>query len=284
MMNRLASIPFVALLWREVLENRTLFIWAPVMLALVLFVFATWLISMAPNDQVSISIQYLSEIFDGLSPLEIAPILMILAVPFMVILYVCALIYLLGALYQDRKDLSVLFWQSMPISNATTVLSKVVTVAAVAPFFSVTVLLVFYTLALLCLTLLGVAYEVQVAGLGYLFLAALTSLILVYLSAFTATLWLMPTVGWLLLFSAFARRAPFLWAAGVFILIGFLEDFLFGSQYLANWVESRANPNQYLIYNFSDVTERMFSYNMLFGVLVGSILLLGAIFMRRFID
>ena len=275
---------FAALLRREVLENRTLFIWAPAFGALILFVFAAWLISRAPENELSMGIEYLSVAFEGLSPLEMAPILMIPAVPFMVILYFCALIYLLGALYQDRKDLSVLFWQSMPVSNAATVFSKVVTIAVVAPLFTVAVLLVLYVLGVVALTLVGLGYQVQVAGLGYLLLAALVSLALVYLSAIITTLWLLPTVGWLLLFSAFARRTPLLWAAGVFILIGFLEDFLFGSQYLANWVESRANPGQYIIYSFSDVAARLFSYDMLFGIMVGCILLLGAVFMRRFID
>lgn len=67
-------------------------------------------------------------------------------------------------------------------------------------------------------------------------------------------------------------------------MIGFLEDFLFGTQFLANWVESRANPNQYLIMSFGDVFDRIFNYDMLFGIVVGAILIAGAVLMRRFID
>ena len=122
-------------------------------------------------------------------------------------------------------------------------------------------------------------------GIGWMFLAALVSLVLIYISAVITSLWLLPTIGWLLLFSAFAKKTPLLWAGGVFILVGFLEDFIFGTQYLANWVDSRAaNPNQYLILEFSSVFERIFNYDTLFGVLVGSILITGAVFMRRFID
>ncbi len=283
-MNSLALNQFLALLYREVLENRNLFIGAPAVLAVLLFVFTAWIVSMAPEQELATAIEYLSVIFDGLSPVDMASIFMIPAIPFMMMLYFCGLIYLLNALYQDRKDMSVFFWQSMPVSNAKTVLSKVVTIGLVAPVFYVAILFVVYLIAVLWLTLLGFSYGVQVAGLGYMFLAAVASLALVYLSAFVTSLWLLPSVGWLLLFSAFAKRTPILWAAGVFILIGFLEDFIFGSQYLANWVESRSNPNQYFIYEFSDVTDRLLSYDMLFGVLVGSILLIGAIFMRRFID
>ncbi|MCG8413968.1 MAG: hypothetical protein MI746_07095 [Pseudomonadales bacterium] len=283
-MNKLALNQFIALLYREVLENRNLFIGAPAVLALLLFVFAAWFVSLTPGWELATGIEYLSVIFEGLSPTEMAPILMIPAIPFMMMLFFCGLIYLLNALYQDRKDMSVFFWQSMPVSNVKTVLSKVVTIAIVAPVFYVAVLFVVYVIALLSLTLFGIILDVQVAGLGYLFLGAVASLALVYLSAFVTSLWLLPSVGWLLLFSAFAKRTPILWAAGVFILIGFLEDFIFGSQYLANWVESRGNPSHYIIYHFSDVADRLFSYDMLFGVLVGSILLVGAICMRRFID
>lgn len=283
-MDRLFQFGFVALLRREVLENRNLFIWAPAVLALILFVFAAWMLSIAPEEELAAGIEYLAIAFDGLSPIDMAPLFMVPAIPFMLTLYLCALIYLLNSLYQDRKDMSVLFWQSMPVSNAQTVLSKIVTVGLVAPLFYVAILLVFYLIGVLWLALLGMGYEAQLAGLGYMFMASVVSLALVYLSALVTTLWLLPTVGWVLLFSAFAKRTPILWAAGVFFLIGFLEDFVFGSQYLANWVESRSNPGQYIIYQFSGVADRLFSYDMLFGVLVGSILVTGAIFMRRFID
>ncbi len=283
-MNNLSLNTFIALLYREILENKNLFIAAPAVIAVTLFVFTAWVVSFAPPEELATGIEYLAIIFDGLSPIEMAPIFMVPAIPFMMVLYICGLIYLLNALYQDRKDLSVLFWQSMPVSNAKTVLSKVVTIGVVAPLFFVAILLVFYLVGVVLLTLMGLSYDVQVAGLGYMFMAAVVSLALVYLSAFVTVLWLLPSVGWLLLFSAFAKRTPILWAGGVFILIGFLEDFIFGSQYLANWVESRSNPSQYIIYDFGSVWERLFSYDMLFGVLVGAILLAGATYMRRFID
>ena len=275
---------FGALLKREIIENRNLFISTPALLAVIFFVFSIWVVSFVPSAEIATGIEYLSVLFDGLSPLQMAPAFLLPAVPFIVTLYICAIIYLINSLYQDRKDASVLFWQSMPVSNLQTVLSKVVTICAIAPVFYVAILFVLYLLAVAMLTALGLTYNVQVAGLGYMFMASVLSLLLIYLSAITTALWLLPSIGWLLLFSAFARKTPILWAVGVFILLGFLEDFVFGSQYLANWVESRSNPQQYMFFEFTDVVERLFSYDMLFGVVVGSILISGAISMRRFID
>ncbi len=283
-MNNPVVVQFFALLRREVLENRNLFMIAPAGLALVLFVFAIWAISFAPTEQIVGGIEYLSVLFDGLSPTDMAPIFLVPASPFMILLYGCGLIYLLNALYQDRKDLSVFFWQSMPVSNLSTVLSKVVTLAVIVPVFYVAVLFVMYLLGVIALTVLGMAYDIQVAGLGYMFMAAVASLLLFYLSVVLAALWLLPTIGWVLLFSAFAKKTPIMWAIGVYILLGFMEDFIFGSQFLANWVESRSNFRQYIVLEFSSFPERLFTYDMFFGVVVGSILIAGAVYMRRFVD
>lgn len=283
-MNSLLPAQFIALLRREVLENRALFIAAPAVLALVLSVFALWAISMAPGEQLAAGVEYLSIMFDGLSPGEMAPMFLMPAIPFIMMLYACVLIYLLNALYQDRKDLSVYFWQSMPVSNLGTVLSKVVTVIAVVPAFYVAILFVVYLLAVTALSLLGLSYDVEVAGLGYMFMAAVVSLLLFYVSAFLAALWLLPTIGWLLLFSAFAKRTPVMWALGVFILLGLVEDLIFGTQFLGNWVESRSNFRQYIVLDFPMAMDRLFSYDMLFGLVVGAILITGAVYMRRFVD
>ena len=283
-MNSLPIRQFPALLKREVLEHPSLFIGAPAVLTLLLLVGSAWVLTLVPNEEVALGVEYLSIMFDGLSPLEMAPLFMLVSVPFIITLYACGVIYLLNTLFQDRKDSSVLFWQSMPVSNTSTVISKVVTLGAVAPVFYVAALFVLYIVAVIVMTLLGISYDIEVAGLGYMFLAAAASLILVYFSSLAATLWLLPSIGWVLLFSAFARRTPLLWAIGVFILIGFLEDFIFNTQFLANWVESRSDPTQYLITDFSSIFARFFNYEMLFGVLVGAILLTGTIYMRRFID
>jgi len=283
-MNSIAIKQMAALIKREVLEHPALFLFAPAILAAVLLLFSAWVMNLLPESEVALGIEYAAMLFDGLSPTEMAPLFMVLAIPFAVVFSLCAVIYLFNCLYQDRKDGSVLFWQSMPVSNLRTVLSKIITLVAVVPAFYIAVLFVLYLVAMLGITLLGMSYGVAIAGLGYLFMAALASLLLVYCSLFIASLWLFPTVGWLLLFSAFARRAPTMWAIGVYILLLFLEDFIFGSQFLVNWIESRSNPNQYVIFEFSDLFGRLFNYDMLFGIVVGSILVAGAVMLRRFTD
>jgi len=284
-MDKFSLLQFTALLKREVLEHRNLFIGAPLVLGLLILVAAIWVATRLPQNQIAGGIEYIAGILDGLSPFDMAPFFIVLAVPFMVTLSVCCFIYLLNCLYQDRKEMSVLFWQSMPVSNLKTVLSKIVTVVVVAPLFYVAIVFCLYVIGMLWISLLGITNDVDFVGLGSLFLASLISLLMIYASAVIFMLWLFPTVGWVLLFSAFARQTPILWAVGVFILVGFLEDFIFGSQYLANWADSRgSNLSQYLICDMQTIAERLFNYDMFIGIVLGSILIAGAISMRRFTD
>ncbi len=142
--------------------------------------------------------------------------------PFIVLAFV-VFFYCLGSLYDDRRDRSVLFWKSLPISDRDTVLSKVLsatlmapaiaTIAAVATIFGSMVL---YSLVVLLhggnpITVLwGPASPLKV-------IVNLLASIPVY------ALWALPTVGWLMLCSAWAKSKPFLWAimipvfAGIFV-------------------------------------------------------------------
>jgi ABC-2 type transport system permease protein len=123
--------------------------------------------------------------------------------------------YCLGALYDERRDRSILFWKSLPVSDGMTVLSKVITALCVAPVITMALSIA----ASLALLLIGCA--VLSAGGVNMFAPVFTSpnlylqplrllaLLPVYI------VWALPTVGWLLLVSSWARTKPFLWAVGV---------------------------------------------------------------------
>src|SRR3546814_552448 len=139
--------------------------------------------------------------------------------PFIVLAFVL-FFYCLGALYDERKDRSVLFWKSLPVSDAQTVLSKVASAVVVAPVLAVIASLVtmigfMVMLSIVVLfhggnprTLLwGPASPLTIA-------AGAIAWIPVY------ALWALPTVGWLLLCSAWSHSKPFLWAIMVPLFTG----------------------------------------------------------------
>ena len=122
--------------------------------------------------------------------------------------------YCLGALYDDRRDRSILFWKSLPISNTSTVLSKVVSATVLAPVIAVVVGIVVGMLQLLILAITlsfhGVnVWQLLVLAHPFRVMFNLIGYIPLYV------LWALPSVGWLLLCSAWARSKPFLWAVAL---------------------------------------------------------------------
>ncbi len=283
-MNNFMLSQFITLLRREVSEHKNLFIWAPVVLGLLIFVVDFLIINALTEVDKARAVEWLARYFDGGNPVDMSAVFVFPTLPFMLILHFCAILYLNTTLYQDRRDSSILFWQSMPVSNLATVISKVVAITAIAPLFYVAVIFVLYAVGILWLIFSGMALGIDVSGLGYMFISAVWSLPVVYLFALTSAIWLLPMVGWLLLFSAFANRTPLIWAIGVLVLLLFLEGFIFDTQFLSNWIQTRSDPDNFIIVEYGGLMDRLFSYDMFIGIVVGSILIAGAVYMRRFID
>jgi ABC-2 type transport system permease protein len=169
-----------------------------------------------------------------------------------VVLAIVLFFYLIGALYDDRRDRSVLFWKSLPVSDTATVMSKVTTALFVAPLmaFGATVALHIAVLSIVSLFLLfhGVSPWHFVWGTAQP-LSMWTHLLA---TIPVAALWVLPTVGWLLLVSSFARSKPFIWAVlpplGVGILLSWfhvLREFSIPSTWYWSHVFAR------LLFSFS---------------------------------
>jgi ABC-2 type transport system permease protein len=275
---------FMMLLKREYWEHRGLFVIAPLVVALILLVASFWASRFAGPEMVTEVLRQFGTLTSGLTATQLGPLMMPLAVPFISVLYVCVLVYLVNCLYQDRRDASILFWQSMPVSNLKTVMSKIVMVCAVAPLIMIAVIFGLLVITALAIVINSTRMGVETIGFGQMLGGSIYGLLLVYMSTLLAGLWLFSTLGWLLLFSAFARALPFLSAIAVFILLLFLEDFIFGTQYLTTWLDSRAVFTEYIVFAPGDFFAKLFSYDMLAGIVAGAVLVTGAVYMRRFAD
>ena len=131
--------------------------------------------------------------------------------------------YCLGSLYDERKDRSVLFWKSLPVSDRDTVLSKALSALVVAPTLAIAVGIACMVAFLLVLSVFVLLHH----GNPFVLLWSPDNLLAnagVALAAIPVyALWALPSAGWLLLCSAWSKSKPFLWAimipvfAGVFI-------------------------------------------------------------------
>ncbi|MEZ5461530.1 hypothetical protein [Dokdonella sp.] len=119
--------------------------------------------------------------------------------------------YLLGALYDDRRDRSVLFWKSLPVSDTSTVLSKVAAAILLAPLIAFVVATVAYVALLVIVAIWALLHGINplpAIGASHTLGLFWRLLLTIPLDAMIA----LPTAGWLLFWSAYARSKPFLWA------------------------------------------------------------------------
>jgi ABC-2 type transport system permease protein len=147
--------------------------------------------------------------------------------------------YCADALYGERRDRSILFWKSMPVSDLTTVLAKASIPLVIVPLvaWAITVALQWIMLLLTSAVLLASGLSVSALWMQSSFFR--TSLLLLY-HLFTAhTLWPAPVFCWLLLVSGWARRGTLLWAALPVVAIGGLEAIVFHTWHFAALVGTR---------------------------------------------
>jgi ABC-2 type transport system permease protein len=152
---------------------------------------------------------------------------------------IVAAFYCLDALYGERRDRSILFWKSLPVSDTTTVLSKAIIPIVVLPLitFGITFVLQLIMLLLTGAVLLASGQSVAMAWPHMGFFSM--SLMLLYHLVGMHGFWYAPFYGWLLLASAWARRAAFLWATLPPIAIGALEKIAFNTAYFGTMLGYR---------------------------------------------
>jgi ABC-2 type transport system permease protein len=148
--------------------------------------------------------------------------------------------YCLDALHGERRDRSILFWKSLPVSDFSTVLSKMITPLVILPLvcFGVTTVLQWIMLLLSSAVLL--ASRVSVAPLWTHAALFQGWPLLLYHLVTVHGIWYAPIYGWLLLASAWARRAPFLWASLPLLAIVAVEKIAFNTSHFGNLLMNRA--------------------------------------------
>jgi len=209
------------LLKREYWEHRGGFLWAPIwitgaiLILTVLGIISAEVFRSNAHVQIGFSLDELRRSISAEDIAKAANGLDIVQLVFVGVasvgLFFVTFFYLLGALYDDRRDRSVLFWKSLPISDTETVASKALTAMLVMPLIVLAVATLAYVAFLVLVSVWISAHGLNPlpAVLGSHPIGMLLRLIaIVPVSA----LWALPTVGWLLFWSAYVRSKPFLWA------------------------------------------------------------------------
>jgi ABC-2 type transport system permease protein len=146
---------------------------------------------------------------------------------------IVAMFYCLEALYSERRDRSILFWKSLPVSDLTTVLAKLSIPLVILPLATFAITIVTQWIMLLFSSALMLARGQSVAALwSHLPLFQMSLMLLFHVVAIHG-LQFAPVYSWMLLVSSWARRAPLLWAVLPPLAIGVAEKIAFNTSHFA---------------------------------------------------
>ena len=225
---------------------------------------------------------------------------------FIIALSILTVFYCLDSLYAERKDKSILFWRSLPVTDAETIVSKLITAIFVIPAATMIGIIATHLVNLIVVSI----WVSMKGGDGGMLIWGSVSLLDNWLAAFVVVvasgIWMSPFVGWFLLVSAYTKRSPLLMAFMPIILIGLLEGIILRTHVFGDNVLGRANgmplfhavdidrffdEEQWRIGEDAtsllvhmDVVQFLTSPATWAGVLVCGLLSTGAIYVRRFRD
>lgn len=220
---------------RELWESRSIYL-APLAVAgLFLVGFLVSLIRLPERMRAALALDSVAQHAAIAQPFEFAE-LAIMATTFLV-----AVLYCLDALHGERRDRSILFWKSLPVSDRTAVLAKAGVAIVLIPLLTF-VVTVATQLAMLALGSLALAASgLAVATLWAQVSPVRSSLMLLYHLLVVHGLWYAPIFAWLLAVSAWARRAPFLWASLPLLAICIVEKLAFDTTHFVALLEHRVS-------------------------------------------
>jgi ABC-2 type transport system permease protein len=216
---------------RELWENRSIYLAPLAVAAVALFGFSISAIAGIWEKSFRLDSAHASEAVT--QPYDIAAGLMMLTC------IIVSVFYCLDALHSERRDRSILFWKSLPVSDLTTVLAKVSIPLVVLPLLTFAIIVAMQGIMLLLNSLLLLGNGQSVAALWTKLSFFRMSLLTLYHILTAHALWPLPVYCWLLLVSGWARRATFLWAALPLVAIGGVELIVFRTEHFAALVGSR---------------------------------------------
>ena len=229
---------------RELWEHRGLLAYTPFVIAAVLLALAIGGVGFGVGQFSALVEGDLDDLIPGAGvsarelPPELLRAVMLLTMTMSLTLFVAVLVvmiffYSLDALYAERRDRSILFWRSLPVSDLRTVLCKLVTAVLVAPLLVVAAIMVVQVGSLL-IAMAGAAFTTGGPSPGELWRATpLASLwVLQVYGALAMTLWWSPLLAWLLLASAWAPKAPLVWGVLPPIALGLIERMTVGTSWV----------------------------------------------------
>jgi len=305
-----------ALLRREFWENKGSFRTTPIVIGGIYIAFLLMSIFTTTHIDSELytfreAIRVMADQTEELRCMVIYQVMLGSSVFFTVVMSFVILFYLLGSLYDDRKDRSILFWKSLPASDALTMASKLLAAMIVIPAFFLLTLMVTHVI----MAIIGSLMVLSVDGNPWTLFLGLSNPFkawgMIAVSWAAQSIWALPLYGWLMLVSAFAPRVPLLFATlpplifavlqtwieflRTFTLknniVGVIGEWLFNSPAILT-VEVGDGQGEIALgvplteefdhaVNLTNILDRLFSVQMLAGLVVAAVFLAAALWLRH---
>lgn len=205
--------------------------------------------------------------------------------------FIVGIFYSLDTLHGERRDRSILFWKSMPVSDLTTVLAKASIPIVLLPLLTFAIVVVTQLIMNSLSSLVLAGNHLPVGTLWSQW--AQSTLQLLYHMVTVHIFWYAPIYSWLLLASAWARRATFLWAGLPPLAIGLLEKISFNTTHFAHLLLYRVTgpepfamgqsgmPGHSMMGNLS-LVKFLTTPGLWTGLIIAAVFLAAAIRLRRY--
>ena len=217
---------------RELWENRSIYLAPLAVAAIFLFGFLISTISLPHRMRTISTLEPAKQCEMVARPYDVVATMLILTA------FLVGVFYCLDALHGERRDRSILFWKSLPVSDRTTVLSKASIPLVVLPVLSLAIILILQIIMLMVSTtvLMGQSSAVKTLWTNINLFASTRTLVY---GLIVVALWHAPIHAWLLLISAWAKRSAILWAILPLFGIAMVEKMAFGSAHFIGLVKYR---------------------------------------------
>ena len=289
-----------AMIVREIQEHKVAFVYAPFFVSIILCLVIASVYFGGTNiqtDQFNFSTEYYDEEIrqamqsvSSVSRIDIVRTgLLVLGFPILLTVGFGLLAYSLSTFADERKDRSLIFWRSLPVSDLTTVLSKVFTVTLIVPLM---VLPYIILLQLVSMTSASIFFATNdIVSFGWLWGPyILTDWFRIIFSLWAQSLWSLPLFLWLMLAGTYAAR-PIAGAIVPPVILIVLEGIIFKTNLVLEFIENRIGfwsradsfPKEYQELRVVDVSDILLLFStqaFWIGILASVILVAGIVYVR----
>ena len=215
--------------------------------------------------------------------------LLVLGSPLVIALGFALLAFSLSTFFDERKDKSIIFWRSLPVSDSYTVFSKLLVVTVVAPLLVIPALLFLHLVSVTAGSAFFAASDLFPFTWAWQAYPWFDWIRLIF-SLWLQTLWTLPILTWVMLAGAYSRK-PVVAAILPPVVVVLVENVALSSNLFFNsllerlypWSRASSFPKEYedlAVSEMSDIPLLFAMSEFWIGILISAIFIYLTIYFR----